>query len=830
MLNLKLAIRTLTKTPFVTLVAVLSLSLGIGANSAMFSLFDQFLLRPLPVQAPEELVNLRAPGPKQGNTTCNLAGDCQEIFSYPMFLDLEKEQKALTGLAGHRIFGANIAYDGQTTSTEGVYVTGQYFSTLGLKPARGRLLDSRDLEVVGEGRVAVLSHGAWVRRFGADPDVLNKPLKVNGETLTIVGIAPEGFASTTLGSRPTVYVPMTMRGVLSRFNGYEDRQDYWIYAFGRLRPEVSREQAAIGLTTLFQRIRNEVEKPLQDEMSEDTLAQFLGGEIILNPGAQGQSDFNREAEAPLILLFGVAGVVLLIACANVANLLLARSAGRTTEMAVRLSIGAGRTRLIRQLLLESTLLALLGGLGGIIAAKWTLVVMSRMLPTEVTSYLHLGLDARGLVFAGFVALGTGFLFGLFPALHSTRMDLATTLRRQSGQQSGSRLAARFRTALVVAQIALSTTLLVSAALLTRSLNNVSRVDLGQNIENMVTFSISPGVSGYTPERSMDLHKKVEEELAAIPGVTGVTASLVATLAGNSWGRNVSVQGFEADLDTDTNSRYNAVGPGYFSTMGVPLIAGREFKPSDAGEGQQVVIVNESFAEKFNLDRDAIGKFMADERTEELDMEIVGLVKNATYSHVKSEVPPLFFQPYRQRTNNSTMNFYVRSDVSTDTIMSAIPGVLRALDPNLPVDNLKTMIQQKHENVFVDRSITTMSAAFAVLATILAAIGLYGVLAFTVAQRTREIGLRMALGADGPRVRHMVLMQMGRMALIGGVLGILGAIGIGQLMGSLLYDVQGHDPFAMLAAVAMLSVVACGAALGPAMRAAGVDPMWALRYE
>jgi predicted permease len=533
-----------------------------------------------------------------------------------------------------------------------------------------------------------------------------------------------------------------------------------------------------------------------------------------------------------LLLLGVTGFVLLIACANIANLLLARAAARASEMAVRLSIGASRAQLISQLLAESCLLAVLGGLAGLVVARWTLNLITSLLPPEAAATLQFGLDGTVLLFAAALTLGTGLLFGLFPALHSTRPDLVTTLKGQAGQPAGARAASKFRTSLATLQIAISMALLASSGFFIKSLFNVSRVDLGLKPENLVTFSVSPELNGYTPEKSKQLFMRIEEAIASLPGVKGVTSALVASLAGNNWGNDVAVEGFKAGPDTDSNSRYNEVGPDYFRTMGIALLAGREFTPADTTGAPKVAIVNEAFAKKFNLGREAVGKRLGSGAgyTSELDTEIVGVVQNAKYSQVKAEVPPVFYRPYRQDPEVGSITFYVRTSVKPEEFLASIPKALARLDADLPVEQMRTMEQQVRENVFEDRLISTLSSAFAVLATILAAVGLYGVLAYTVAQRTREIGLRMALGAAPGRVRAMILRQVGVMTIIGGVVGLAAAIALGRAAQSMLFELNGYDPTVLAASAVLLSLVALGAGLLPAHRASRVDPMRALRYE
>ncbi len=830
--NFRLALRTLFKAPFVTAVAILSLALGIGANSAIFSLFDQMLLRPLPVANPAELVNFGAPGPKQGSTSCSQAGSCDEIFSYPMYRDIERVQTSFTGIAAHRGFGANIGYKGTTLSGEGMLASGSYFPVLAVNPALGRLFTQDDDKTIGGHPVVVLGHDYWRTRFEMSPSILNETLIVNGQAVTVIGVAPPGFKGTTLGISADVFVPLSMRGVMQPgFTGFDNRRNYWIYAFARLKPGVTLDQARVALNGPYRAIINDVEAPLQKGMSDQTMARFKSKEITMTPGQRGQSDVHTEARTPLTILLAVTGTVLLIACANIANLLLARGAGRAAEMAVRLSIGASRRQLITQLLTESVLLAALGAIGGLLVAKWTLDLIGSILPPEAAAIVAFTLDPTMLAFAGLAALGTGIAFGLFPALHSTRPDLASTLKNQAGQPGGAKAARRFRTSLATVQIAMSMALLVPAGLFAKSLFNVSRVDLGLNPDHLVLFSLAPELNSYSSERTRELFTRLEEQLAALPGVTGAVAAIVPVLAGDNWNNSMAVEGFEAGPDTNTSSAFNAVGPGFFKTMGMPLIAGRDFTLADAGTAPKVAIVNQAFLKKFNLPDNAIGKRVATgSRGAALDTEIVGIVRDAKYSDVKRVVPAQYFRPYRQEERLGFAYFYVRTALPSEQLLSSIPTLMKQLDPNLPIENLKTMAMQVQENVFLDRLITTLSFGFALLATLLAAVGLYGVLAYTVAQRTREFGLRMALGADGGRVRGMVMRQVAMMALVGGVIGLVIALGVGRLAESLLFEMKGYDPLVLGASTIALAIVALGAGFIPALRASKIDPMNALRYE
>ncbi len=479
--NAKLALRSLLRAPFVTIVAVLSLGLGIGANAAIFSMFNVILLRALPVSDPGQLVNLSAPGPKPGSQSTNQAGDMNSVFSYPMFRDLEREQTVLTGLAAHRAFGINLAFDNQTMTGEGMLVSGSYFPTLGVRPALGRLIVPADDTSYGETPVVVLGHFFWKTYFDASPAVLNRTITVNGQSMTVVGVAPAGFDSTTVGTRPHVYAPITMRTALESGvtpEVMDRRQNYWVYLFGRLTPGMSREQASASLNAYYASVINEVEAPLQTGLSDATLERFRAKQIVVQEGAHGQSSLYNEASIPLQFLLIVTACVLGIACANVANLLLARSANRSGEMAVRLSLGASRSRLVGQLLTEAGLLAVFGGLFGIAVANWTLAAILTMLPAEASQSMLFTIDGPVMLFAAVLSIGTAVISGLFPALHASRPDLVSILKSQSGQPSGARSAQRFRRILATSQIVLAMTLVGAAGLFLKSLVNVSHVDSG----------------------------------------------------------------------------------------------------------------------------------------------------------------------------------------------------------------------------------------------------------------------------------------------------------------------------------------------------------------
>jgi predicted permease len=833
MLNLRLAVRQLIRAPFLAAIAVVSLGLGIGANAAIFSLFNQLLLRPLPVPNPSTLVNLASPGPRSGSMSCGDAGGCSGAFSYPLYRDLEDAQQVFTGIAAHRSFSASIAARGETVRTSGMLVSGTYFPLLGLQPAAGRLLDPDDDRVESGASVAVLSHAFWESLYGLAA-VVGESLTVNGQALTIVGVAPRGFEGTTLGTEPRVFVPITMRPRLlprDRFDStsLQNRRSHWAYLFARLKPGVTRDAAQLSINGPFHAILNDVEAPLQTGMGPQDLERFRARPLLLDEGAHGQSEVYGEARLPLIMLLSVTVFVLLIACANITNLLLSRAASRSTEMAVRLSLGATRRQLVAQLLAESSMLAVAGGIAGLIVSKWTLTFIMSMLPPEAT-FLRADLDGAMLAFTAAVALGTGLVVGLLPALNTTRPDLVTALKNQAGQPGGGRRAGRVRASLAVAQIALSMALLVSAGLFTKSLFNVGRVELGVDADRLLAFAVAPELNGYTHDRSLQLFERVEEGLQRLPGVSEVSAARVPILGGNDMSTSVRVEGYASGPGIDSQSNLNVVGARFFQTVGVPILAGRDFTLDDGAGSGKVAVVNEAFARKFNLGPNPVGRRMATGATNTLDIEIIGLARDAKYADAKEPVPPVFFTPYRQADTSRELTFYARTNGDPRSLLGAVPGLVKRLDPNLPVERLTTLSQQVQENVFVDRILTTLSSGFAILATLLAAIGLYGVLAYSVSQRTREIGLRMALGATPDGVRNLILRQVAIMTAIGCGLGLLGAVAIGGLAESLLFGIGGTDPFVLAAAAAALGFIALLAGIVPARRASRIEPMRALRYE
>jgi predicted permease len=806
----------------------LTLALGTGANVAIFSVIDHALLRPLPVPDPDQLVNLSSPGPRAGSISGNSGiGPTSEVFSDPLFRDLEQVQTVFTGIAAHRDFEANVSFRGQASHEDGWLVSGSYFPVLGLRPALGRLLTPDDDRAIGAHHVAVLSHEYWRTRFNADPAVLNEGLVVNGQLMTIVGVAPQSFVSTTLDDRPHVFVPVSMTSLMAPDRTrFDNRRAHWLYLFARLKPGVSRDDAERTINVPFTALMSDVELQAQRSGLGDLAREELARRRLrLEPGKQGQRPNRAELSRLAVLLFCVTGIVLLMACANVCNLLLARGVYRSTELTVRVSVGAGRGHLVRHLLIESCLLAATGGILGVIIAIWTLGVIAPLLPGAPTFQFEL--NAPIFVFTVIVSGASVLLIGLYPALNSTRRDLSVALNGNAAS-SGSVATARFRNVLTTTQFALSLALLVVAGLFTKSLLNVSRLELGLQPDNLLTFRISPELSGYTRESARLLVERIEQELATLPGVASVSTSTIPLLDNFGWSNNVTVEGSDAGPE----SPYTAdVGPDYFRTVGIPLVAGREFVVSDVTNAPKVAVVNESFVRAFNLGQPIVGRRLGmGAGNVPIDIEIVGVVRDARYSEVKTPPPPQFYLPYRQIQRFGALNFYIRSTGPAEPLVSLIPPLMTRLEGTLPVENLRTMHDQVRASAETDRSMSTLSTGFAIVAVLLAAIGLYGVLSYTVAQRRREIGVRMALGADAARIALLVFGHVGRTVLIGGVAGCAAALGLGRLAQSMLFGIEGPDLVVIACATLGVIVVASAAAALPARRAARVDPMAALRAE
>jgi predicted permease len=829
--DLRLAARGLRRSPLLSTVAILSLALGIGANAAIFRLIDQLLLRKLPVRAPDELVMLYQQGVHMGS---NMGS---RMHSYPLYQELQQKAEPFAQVLCRRLVPASVSVNGQTERVEAELVSGNYFSMLGVKPAIGRVFDSRSDDQVFRGHpVVVLSHGYWVGRFARDPAVIGKTIRVNDYPMTIVGVSAEGFAGLDPSRSPQLRVPVLMQPVLMPENTWlhmDDRRARWVQVFARLAPGHTLESARAPVQGLFTRVRTyETTLASAKDWSAYDRKQFLEGRMTLTAAAVGYSPLRNDFSTALVVLMCMVGLVLLIACANVANLLIARGLVRQKEIAVRLSLGSSRGRLVRQLLVESLLLAGAGaalGLGFAYAITRGLLALvpSQGQPLLVSSHP----DGRVLVFTVLLACGTGILFGLLPALRASRPDPWATLKDTTGAVAGTGGSVFLRKGLVVAQVALSFLLLVGAGLFVRSLQNLKGTETGVAVQNLVAFELSPSFSGYDDERATRLYTELLERLRSAPGIASAAFATVPILAGDEWDSSIAVEGHQAKDGEDMQAFMNMVSPGYFETMKVPLLEGRDFRRGDAVpfEKLQVAIVNRRFAEHFFPGRSAVGKRLGfgGAPGTKLTIEIVGVVGNALYEGPREGVHRQVFIP---NWGNNGAVFYLRTLVPSSSVFGLARSEVRRLDPGIPVYNVKTLEGQLDETLLTDRLIAMLSAAFGVLATLLASIGLYGVMAFLVARRTKELGIRLALGAQPGRVTWMVMREVLLLLLIGLGAGIPAAIGLGRYVAGQLYGIQPHDPAIAALTVILLSGVSAVAGLIPARRASRIDPILALRAE
>ena len=828
--DLRYALRMLAKSPGFTVVAILTLALGIGANAAIFSLTDQVLLRRLPVQKPQELVVLHSPGPQPGRNWSD--GDRGAAWSYPMYKDLRDGNQVFSGLLARFLTQASVSGQGQTELANAELVTGNYFEVLGVRPALGRVFSSQDETAPGANPAAVLSYGYWQRRFGRDPGILNKPLVVNGISMTVVGVVRPGFFGVQVGQTPDIFVPITMKAQMTpNWDGLAERQNHWLAILGRLKPGISREKAEAGLQPVYSAILQSESSVLKS--SPQTKKAFLEKKVLLDPGSRGRPILQHDAGQPLLILLSMVGLVLLIACANLASLLVARGEARQREIAVRMAMGAGRWRLIRQLLTESLLISLAGGAAGLIVGSWTLgALVSSMTDNIGASGLQGKFDYRVLAFALGLSVLTGILFGFLPALRSTRADLQATLREQGANVFGGKSNVRLRKVLLVSQVALTVVLLVSAGFFVRSLMNLKDQDLGVRTDHVIQLSVSPELNRYTPAQTVAVVDRLRENIAALPGVRSVSASAMALLANSDSYANITPEGFPMSEDTNTDVQQNWVGPNFFSTLGIPLLAGREFDNRDASASPKVAIVSEKMAQMYFHGQNPVGRHFAFGSGNRVhpNIEIVGLVKDSKNTDLRQEIRPLVYIPYAQDTHQGNATFYVRTNIEPTAMASTLRKTVQSVDANLPVFDLKTLDQELDEIAFSERLLTFFSLCLGLLAALLAAIGLYGVMAYMVSRRTREIGIRMALGASQTNVAWLVLRENVRISAAGLGIGLVAAFGIGKLIESQLFGVKASNPLVFLIAAALLSAVAFLAGWLPARRAAGVDPMVALRYE
>ena len=828
--DLRLALRGLRRSPLFAAVAILSLALGIGANTAIFTLIDQILLRKLPVTAPEQLVMLYQQGSNMGSNTG------ARMHSYPLYQDLQQKAEPLAEVLCRRIAPASVSVDNQTERVEAEMVSGNYFSMLGVKPALGRVFNSQEDDQVYQGHpVVVLSYGYWVSRFARDPGVLGKKILVNDYPMNIVGVSAEGFAGLDPVQSPQIRVPVLMKPVIAPDWGWlhmDDRRARWVQVFGRLKPGYTVETAKAPVQGLFTQIRAyEATLPAAKDWSAYNREQFAKGRLLVTSAELGYSSLRNDFSTALIVLMCMVGLVLLIACANVANLLIARGFMRQKEIAVRLSLGSSRGRLVRQLLVESLVLSGMGGAAGLAIAFMLTRGMLSLVPAQQGRPLLITAtpDPRILAFTFALTLITGIIFGLLPALRASRTDPWTTMKDTMGSIAGTRGSLFLRKGLVTAQVALSFLLLFGAGLFVRSLQNLKTTDTGVALDNLVTFQLSPSLSGYDDERGTLFYRQLLDRLRAAPGVKSAALASVPILAGDEWDSSVKVEGYQAKDGEDMQAFMNALSPGYFETMNIPIVEGRDFRTSDAGKEWTVAVVNRRFADFFFPGKSAVGKrigFGGGPGTK-LKIEIIGVAGNSLYEGPREGVRRQVFVPNWGKNGAA---FYVRTQTPSSTAYALVRNEVKQLDSSIPVYEMKTVEGQLDETLLTDRLIAMLSAGFGLVATLLASVGLYGVMAFVVAQRRKELGIRLALGAQPGFLIWLVMREVLLLLAIGLAVGIPAGMGLGRYVAAQLYGIQAQDPFIATSTVLLLTLVSAAAGLIPAHRASRIDPMLALRQE
>ncbi len=818
--DIRLTVRGWARQPLFVLVAVLTLALGIGANTALFTLADAVLLRSLPVRSPQDLVVVGARDP----------GGFEGSFSYPMYRALRDGNTVFSGVIARAGTDFSVSAAGTAEHVYGEFVTGNYYQTLGVKPYLGRLLTPDDDRVAGGHPVAVLSYGFWRTALGGDRSIAGKEILLNGRRMTVLGVTPPGFYGTETGANPAIAVPMMMAAVFelpaNRLSSWGHR---WITLLARLTPGISASRARAASDVIcHQAVAGELAR--QTPSAAERMRKGLGTwRIELHPGAQGFGRMQRMLAVPMRILLGVTTLVLLITCVNLAHLLLARAAQRQQEVGVRIALGASRGRLIRQFLTESSVLALSGGCAGILAAFWMLPALLRFLPATTSVGRDLQPDLAAMGFAMGLSLVTGLIFGLAPAVQATRAGIAQAMKRDSQNARQGRLF-NLRQALIVAQIALSVVLLVGAGLLLSTLRNLRGIDTGFERTHILLASIAPRLSNYSPERTLALAANLVERVEHLPGVRSASMGEVGLLSGAWDSDSIVVEGYPPSEGDKEGPQVNTVSPGYFRTLGIPFVAGRDFAANDNAGSGKVAVVNETMARHYFPQGNAIGKrFGFGEPGSQPDIEIVGVVKDSRYVNLRETTPRFVYVPVAQREPFS-LTLHVQTTRDPLELAAMVRGVVRSLDPNLPVYDVTTLATQVDNSISRERLMASLTTWFGGLATLLAAVGIYGILAFAVARRTREIGIRMALGAETGDVLALVMRQTAVIVGSGLALGIVAAAAMGRLLASVLYGVKSLDPLVLAGSCALLASIALAASYLPARRAALTDPLAALRHE
>ena len=825
--DLRYTIRSLGKSPVFASIAVISLALGIGANTAVFSMLDHVLLHLLPVQNPGQLVQLREVGNQYGSNTG------MNALSYPIYEDFHNQNQVFSGMLCRSLASLSVSYGGTSERAVGELVSGTYFQVLGVHPALGRLFTTEEDRTPNGAPLAVLGYDYWTTRYARDPAVLGKQILVNDRQLTIVGVAQPRFEGVDRLFSTQIYIPMMMASeIITRERPLEDRRWRWVQVFARLKPGVTMRDAKASLQPLFHHVLEmEVQQKEFAHASAYTRQQFLKMTLDVMPGGRGQDEARQFLEAPLLAMMAMVSLVLLIACANVANLMIARATGRQKEIAVRLALGAGRVRLIRQLLMESVLLSLAGGLLGLLILPPAMRLLMGIMP-QIDPPLHYQTspNLQILAFTLGVSLLTALLFGLTPAFEATRPALAPTLKDQAGSVTGGHTS--WRKMLATAQVSLSLLLLIGAGLFVRSLQNLKDLNPGFEISNLLSFAVDPTLSGYKLERAKHFYQELDRDLAALPGVQAAALCVVPPLSFDEWDSTVSVEGYVAKPGEDMNPWVNHVSSGFFAALRIPLYAGRDFTERDTMGAPRVAIVNEKFARHYFGDGPAVGRHigLGGDPGTQTNIEIIGVVGDTRYQTMRQNPPRQVYFPYLQNDWAAGMTAYVRTEIGSAQMFPVLRAVVRKLNPDLPVYLMKTEEHQRDDSLAVEKLAASLAGAFGVLATVLAGVGLYGVMGFWVARRTREIGIRMALGAVRANVIWLVMREVLLLAGAGVLIGLPAALAVTRLVTSQLYGITPTDPSTLVWATVGVGVIAALSGYVPARRATQVDPVSAIRCD
>ena len=821
--DLRYALRNLIRHPAFTVVVVITLGLGIGANAAIFSLTDKVLLQTLPVDKPENLVLVSTYDPKEGP-------DGDSAFSYPAYQDLNNKNTVFDGVIARGGAQMNVSYGEQNSRVRGELVSGNFFEVLGVRPWAGRLFTQNDDLTPGAHPVAVLSYSFWESRFNKDQSLIGKTVLINEYPVTVIGVTPPGFYGLSLSNNPDVRIPLMMTPVFNPLppTRLQSRRHQWLSLMARRKDGVPPEQAQASADVLYRQLRESEAENLPSSVSAFDREQFLARRVALLPGAQGFQHLQTEMRTSLWLLFGATCVILLILCANLANLMLARTTMRSQEISVRLALGAGRLRLLRQWLTEGLVLSLLGGAAGIFVAAWIRAGLMLFIPADVRVNLQNTVSWRLYGFILLTSVLVGVVFSLAPALKAARHIVNPSFSGESRSFTSAGRLFSLRSGLILVQVSLSLPLLVSAALLVRTLQNLRSLDTGFDKSNVLLASINPALNGYSAEKSHVFYDQLLTRTRAIPGVTAASFGSDSPVSGNWDQLGLVVEGYTPRAGERTSTAVTWVSSDYFRSLAIPLVGGRDFSDQDKLGSPKVTVVNEKMARHFFGTTDVIGKRIG--LDEVPDTTIIGVVKDATYVTLRDNMRRHFYLPTSQQERLTNLTLHVKTAGDPEPVAVSLRNEVKALDPHLPLYDVKTLADEINESLVQERLVTWLTSSFGVIATLLTALGLYGVLTFSVARRTREIGIRVALGAQRRDVLKLVVVQGLILVTVGIVLGVLASFGMARVIETLLFGVSPTNTTTLIVVTAGLFIVGMIACYLPARRATKVDPLVALRYE